>query len=181
MGVDDLLGDREAEAGVLAKALMRTVGVEALEDALQRVVANARTVIVDHDLDLGAHAAAGDAHLAAGLGERLRVGEQVGDHLSEPRIVAGHRERVGRAAALETRLDRDVMAELGFVGDGGRASSAGGAGRPAHVLALQFGIEAAGVGDVGDQAVEPLDVMLDHLEQARAAVLVARQRQRLDR
>src|SRR5699024_11254364 len=33
---DDLLGDREPEAGVLAKALVRPVGVEALEDPLDR-------------------------------------------------------------------------------------------------------------------------------------------------
>ena len=32
MRLDDLLGDRQAEAGVLAEALMRPVGVEALED-----------------------------------------------------------------------------------------------------------------------------------------------------
>ena len=34
------------------KALMRPVGVEALEDPLQRIVADARPVVVDHDLDL---------------------------------------------------------------------------------------------------------------------------------
>src|SRR3954452_4590384 len=64
MGVDDLLGDREPETGILAEALMRPVGVEALEDTLQGVLANARTVIVDRDLDLGAHPPAGNAHLA---------------------------------------------------------------------------------------------------------------------
>jgi hypothetical protein len=37
MRFDDLLGDRQAETRVLAKALMRPVGVEALEDALQRM------------------------------------------------------------------------------------------------------------------------------------------------
>ena len=50
-----------------------------------------------------------------------------------------------------------------------------------HVVALQFGIEPAGVRNVGDQPVEPLDVVFDHGEQPRAAVLVVRQRQRLDR
>ena len=34
---DDLLGDRQAEARVLAKALMRTVGIKPLENLLQRV------------------------------------------------------------------------------------------------------------------------------------------------
>ena len=95
--------------------------------------------------------------------------------------MAGHREGVGRAAALEARLDRDVMAEPGFVGDRGQRRQQAAQIDRRHILPLQFGIEAAGVGNVGDQPVEPLDVVLDHGEQPRAAVLVARQRQRLDR
>src|SRR5581483_6709853 len=63
MGFDDLLGDGKAEARVLAKALMRTVGIEALEHALQCVGTNAGAVVIDHDLDIGADAAAMDAHL----------------------------------------------------------------------------------------------------------------------
>src|SRR6185312_14055308 len=43
MGLDDLLGDGKPEARVLAKALVRAVGVEALEDALQRIVPDAGT------------------------------------------------------------------------------------------------------------------------------------------
>ena len=35
MGLDDLLGDREAQAGILAEALVRSVGVEALEDLVE--------------------------------------------------------------------------------------------------------------------------------------------------
>ena len=49
------------------------------------------------------------------------------------------------------------------------------------VLALQFGIEPAGVGDIGDQPVEPLHVVLDDREQPRAAVVGLGERQRLDR
>src|SRR5947209_13371220 len=56
MGFDDLLRDRQAETGVLPKPLMRAVGVKALKNFLQRVLADARTVIVDNDLDFGAHA-----------------------------------------------------------------------------------------------------------------------------
>ena len=39
------------------------------------------------------------------------------------------------------------------------------------VLALHLRIEPAGVRDIGDEAVEPLHVVLDDLEQARAARL----------
>ena len=69
MGFDDLLRNRQAEAGILAKALVRAVGVKAFEDFLQRVLADAGAVIIDNDLDFGAHASADDADLAAGVGE----------------------------------------------------------------------------------------------------------------
>ena len=92
MGFDDLLGDRQAEAGILPEALIRPVGVEALEDLIQGFRADARTVIVDHDLDLVLEPAAGDAHGAAGGGERAGIVDQIADHLAEPRVVARHLE-----------------------------------------------------------------------------------------
>ena len=67
MRLDDLLGDRKAEAGIVAEALMRPVGIEALEDLLDRVGPDARTVVVDDDLDhRPCSAPRGDAHGAAG-------------------------------------------------------------------------------------------------------------------
>src|SRR3954453_3305257 len=106
MRLDDLLGDRQAEPGVLAKALMRPISVEALEDSLQRVLANARTVVIDHDFNLGSHAPADDAHFAARLGKRLRVDQKIGDHLSEAGIMPGNREGVGGGGALQTDIHR---------------------------------------------------------------------------
>ena len=119
--------------------------------------------------------------LPPGVRERLRIGQQVGNHLAEPGIMARHGERVGRAAPFEAHFDGDVVAEPGFVGDRGQRRQQPPQIDRRHVLTLQFGIEAAGVGNVGDQPVEPLDVVLDHLEQPRAAGVVARQRQRLHR
>src|SRR3954447_17033364 len=49
MGFDDLLRDRQAQAGVLPKTLMRAVGVKALENFLQRVLADTGAVIIDND------------------------------------------------------------------------------------------------------------------------------------
>ena len=92
-----------------------------------------------------------------------------------------HRERVGRAAALEADIDGDIVAAPGFVGDRRQRGQQAAKIDRGHVLPLQFGIEPAGVGNVRDQPVEPLDVVLDHRQQPRAAVLVARQRQRFDR
>src|SRR3954451_17247225 len=51
MGFDDLFRNRQAQSGVLTKTLMRAVGVKALEDFLQRVLANAGAVVIDDDLD----------------------------------------------------------------------------------------------------------------------------------
>ena len=73
------------------------------------------------------------------------------------------------------------MAEPGFVGHRCEGAEQAAEIDRGLVLALQFGIEAAGVGNIRDQPVEPLDVVLDHLEQARAAGVVARQRQRFHR
>ena len=57
VGLDDLLGDRQTQAGVLAEAVVRAVGVEALENLIEGVRVDARTVVVDDDLDLAAEPA----------------------------------------------------------------------------------------------------------------------------
>src|SRR4051794_2564663 len=54
MSFDDLLRNRQAKAGILAKTLMRAIGIKALEDLFERVLADAGAVIVDDDLDFGA-------------------------------------------------------------------------------------------------------------------------------
>src|SRR5262245_65067146 len=57
VGFDDLARDGEAKAGVLAEARLRPVGIEALENALQRVRRDAGPVVVGDDLDVLADAA----------------------------------------------------------------------------------------------------------------------------
>src|SRR5258707_15716647 len=96
---------------------MGAVGVEALEESLQRILANPRPIVIDDDLDFRFHAAAYDAYLAAGFGKRLGVGEQIRDHLSQPRIVTRHRESIAESSALETDLNDNVVAPPGFVRD----------------------------------------------------------------
>src|SRR5208282_6481273 len=65
MGFDDLLGDGEAEAGILTKALMRAIGIEAFENLFERVGAHAWPVVIDENLDLAAQPPASHAHRAA--------------------------------------------------------------------------------------------------------------------
>ncbi len=71
-------------------------------------------------------------------------------HVALPRLVLHRRDRRAAASPIDRR----------------------------DVVALQLGVEAARIGDVGDQPVEPLHVVLDHLEQARAAFRVCGERQR---
>src|SRR3954471_7501210 len=52
MRFDDLFGDRETKSGILPEALMRPIGVEALEDFIERILAYAGPVIVDDDFDI---------------------------------------------------------------------------------------------------------------------------------
>ena len=65
MGLDDLKRDRQPEAGILPEALMRPIGVEALENLLHGVRIDAGAVVVDGELDLALETAAGDPHGAA--------------------------------------------------------------------------------------------------------------------
>ncbi len=96
--------------------------------------------------------------------------------------MARHREGIVEPAAFEADFDGDVVvAAPGFVRDRGQRGQQAAKIDRRHVLALQFGIEPACIRNVRDQPVEPLDVMLDHRQQPRAAVLVARQRQGFDR
>ena len=49
-----------------------------------------------------------------------------------------------------------------------------------RVLPRQFGVEARGVGNIADQAVEPADVVLDDARQARLGFLGLGKRQGFD-
>ena len=73
MGLDDVLGDGETEAGILPEVLVRPVGVEALENLLDRFRPDARPVVVDDDFDLGLQTAAGDPHRRCRRGENERA------------------------------------------------------------------------------------------------------------
>src|SRR5262249_9207195 len=65
MGFDDLLGNRQAKPGILTKSVFRPVGVEALENLVERFGTNARPVVIDQDFHIVLQAPARDAHGAA--------------------------------------------------------------------------------------------------------------------
>ena len=66
MRLDDLFGAGQAEPRILAEALMRAIGIEALEHLLEGVGSDAWAVIVDQDLDVVLDPPAGDPHPAFG-------------------------------------------------------------------------------------------------------------------
>ena len=51
MRLDDLPRNRKAKARILAEALIRPIRVEALKNALERVLGDSRPFILDDDLD----------------------------------------------------------------------------------------------------------------------------------
>src|SRR6185437_10533801 len=94
---DDLLGDRQAKPGILTEALFRPVGIETLEDFIERFRPDTRALVVDQNFDLAADPAAGDTHGAARGGERARIIDQVADDLADPGVVARDLELGQRA------------------------------------------------------------------------------------
>src|SRR5258708_11600377 len=140
MGFDDLLRNREPQAGILAEPLMRAIRVKPLEDSLEGVIPNAWPVIVDDDFDFGFQAAADEAHLVAGAGKRLGVHQEIGDHLSQPGIVAGNRKGIRRTSSFEANFDGDVVAEPGLVGYRGQGGAQAAAIDRSPVLTPQFAV-----------------------------------------
>ena len=93
--------------------------------------------------------------------------------------MTGHFEVV-RLAAFEAKRDGDVVG-VDLVGRLDQRFQQWREFDGAGLLPLQFGVEPAGVGNIRNQAVEPPDVVLDHFQQALAALLGLGERQRLHR
>ena len=160
------LRDRQAEPGVLAEALVRPVGVEALEDLAPTRPARMPGPSSSTTISTSSRSrAAGDPHGAVRRRERARIVDQVVDHLAEPRSrgpaprsASGRRPRTSSVtwhAVVARHFVRTVTTVLSSLREVDRR----------RVLPLQLGVEPAGVGDVGDQPVEPPDVVLDHRQQ----------------
>src|SRR5579863_6209045 len=180
MGIDDLFGDRQTQPGILAKSLVRAVGVKALENLFQGIGTHAGSVVVDENLYLIAQPPTGDTHRGAGRRERTRVLDQIIDDLSEPGIVSRHLERA-RAAAFEFQGDFDAVVTLDLVRYANERAEELGEIDRRSLLALQLGVEPAGVGNIRDQPIEPAHVMLDDVEEPAPAFFGLGDRQRFHR
>ena len=101
--------------------------------------------------------------------------------LSWPSTKKALSRRAAAVAIVSVDLDLLVLPRLVSRDTRPASSSSFGDVDRARVLARQFGIEARGVGNVGDQAVEPAHVVLDHLDIRRLALFVGLgERQGLD-
>src|SRR6266581_8122013 len=89
VGLDDLLGDGEAEAAVGAEFLARgPLAIEAVEDRFELTVGNAGAFVLDGDTDEIAVAFGGNPDRAPGRAEGDRVGDEIAEHLAEPALHA---------------------------------------------------------------------------------------------
>ena len=166
MGLDDLLGDRQTETGILPEALFRPVGVEALEDLVERFWLDAWPVIVDQDFHLALSSRRQVMRTVPPAGENERALSTRLLTTWPMRESCPATLKSDSGAAFETsalRLTSFVRISLAAL-TSASSSLARSTGR--GFLPLQFCIQPAGVGDIRDQAVEPLDVVLDHGKQA---------------
>ena len=181
MRLDDLLGDRQAEAGILAEALMRPVGVKALENLLdaRRAARPARRHRRKSRLCFSSRRQVTRTVPPGGENERafsIRLSTTWPRRESWP---GTWNARAPPPSNFER--DLDAVVALHLVGDRDERVEELGEIDRRGLLALQLGIEAAGVGNIGDQPIEPLDVVLDDVEQPRAALVGLGDRQRLHR
>ena len=152
--------------------LDRTLRVEAFKDRFEILLGNARPLVVDCDHERTA------ARLAAqlnhdprtGRAERQRIVDDVAEHLAVTAVVAvcGER-RVGGDAEIEVDAGLTCRAD-GIVANhvGQEAMEVDGFYLAAH----QFGVESGGVGNVGNQPIQPVDVVHDDGHELGAAFRV---------
>ena len=187
MGLDDLAGDGQAQAGVAAeRRALGPGGVEALEHGLQVLRRHARARRrrpwrPPRRLRPPSRRRLTRTSPPGGLNERalsMRLRNTWPSGPSRP---------VTRMGSLAAGLDRSGHATSpglarGLV-EGRRCRAAAAPGRAASGdSARQLGVQPRGVGDVGDQPVEAADVLLqDAAAGGRAARAVLDQLQRLHR
>src|SRR6478752_8398745 len=103
MSFDDLFGNRQTKTRILPEALFWPIGIKALKNLVERFGSDARSVIVDQNLDLAFETAARNTDVPAWRRERASIVDQIADDLTETRVVAGYFEIVQRTALERQR------------------------------------------------------------------------------
>ncbi len=159
--------------GILAEPLLRPVGVEALEYALQRVRRDAGTVVLDLDDDLVSLRLAFSARLIAARRKATRTSPpgSENEHALSMRLVITCARRESWPMHEKSRRPLRRRAAPSTASASRRCCAANRRpspttardarrGRRAGFAARELGVEPRGVGDVADQPVEAAHVML---------------------
>ncbi len=157
----------------------RALAVKTVEDRGQLVLGNARAVILDADQN-GATVAAGmDADRAIRRAERDGIRDHVDKDLRQPALDAGNGQVALMAGDIERQLRRPVGAGgLMHVDQGSQHRPD--VGRR-DLQAAQLGIEPRCVGNIADQPVQPLDIVLNDRHQPAPLDRIVDPRRGLDR
>lgn len=116
-GLDDLLADRQAQAGMLAEILAaRPLGIKAVENVVELGLRDAGAFIADRNLHHAARRHRAEQDLAIRRRERDGVADQVAQHLHQPVLHRQHHQpALGAVAAAGhsheglARLARGLM------------------------------------------------------------------------
>src|SRR5438034_1678854 len=101
----DLPRDRKTKTGVLAKMIVGSFGIEALEDRLEVFLWDAGAAVLDRDAGATGVRGRHDGYRAAFGAERNRIVDKVAEHLAQP-LVACQYARLRRQANVEGDVDR---------------------------------------------------------------------------
>src|SRR5262249_21909413 len=139
--------------------LGRPLRIEAVEDRGQLVLRDARALVLDRDQNGAAVMRGADTDFPVRRAERNRVGDHVQEYLGQATFDAWYNQT---AAALGDIYDqtRRALGPGRLVHFTERAQHRADI-RRRHFQAAQLGIEARCVGNIGDQPVETLDIVLD--------------------
>lgn len=120
MGFDDLFGNRQTKARVIAEVAFGAIRVEAFEHLGQRLFGDARPGIFDHDQHAVFTPARPDPHRIAVFAEGNRIGDQVDENLRKAALQPVNFDHVGREIGNEfnTFFARLIAEIIGQVGEG---------------------------------------------------------------
>ena len=176
MRLDDLLGNRQTQAGMLAEIGLRAFGIEPFEHLGQRLFGDAGTGVFDHDQNPILTPPRPDPDRIAGIAKGNRIGHKVDENLRQPGLKPVNADRIAgqindEIDALVARLFRQILAKVRQRLDQVEFF---------FLFLHQLAVQARGVGNVADQTVQTANVMFDHIQKLVALFVLFHEPQRPD-
>ena len=170
--------DGEAEARMVAEAFpLGPVGMEAAEHRLAAVGGDAGAFIGDFGDDLSPRLPDRDPHCAVLRGEGHGVVDEVFGHAFK---LGGHAHHLQGAAARQVQLDPPPAVHPPVLAAADQVGEEFGKVDPLQRGAADFGIDAAGGGDFGDEAIDAAHIVGSNADKLGAQVRVIHPRQGVD-